>query len=94
MLSFPVHIRRHYERVTDSAEAKAVKDRRSLVLWMWRAHNEVNGRLAKIEAKYGHSSTGDAAFPKVRLLADVHLICVIQQHETAYVLSAVLCVGW
>jgi hypothetical protein len=35
------------------------------VLWLWRAHNEVNGRLAKIEAKYGHSSTGDAAFPKV-----------------------------
>ncbi|WIA44355.1 hypothetical protein OEZ86_007138 [Tetradesmus obliquus] len=58
--------KRHYERVSDSAEAKAVKDRRGAVLWLWRAHNEVNGRLAKIEAKYGHSSTGDAAFPKVQ----------------------------
>jgi hypothetical protein len=31
------------------------------------AHNEVNEQLAKIEAEYRHSSTGDAAFPKIRL---------------------------
>jgi hypothetical protein len=71
------HRRRHYERVTDSAEAKAVKDRRSAVLWVWRAHNEVNERLAKIEAKYGHSSTGDAAFPKVRVWSLLPGVCLV-----------------
>lgn len=50
----------------DSKEAAAVKTRRSAVLWLWRAHNEVNERLAVIERKYGHSSTGDAAYPKVQ----------------------------
>lgn len=52
--------------MVDAAEAAAVKTRRDAVLWVWKAHNEVNSRLAFIEKKYGHSSTGDAAFPKVQ----------------------------
>lgn len=57
--------RKHFERVTSSSEAAAVASQRDAVLWVWRAHNEVNDRLAVIEKKYGHSSTGDAAYPKV-----------------------------
>jgi hypothetical protein len=45
--------------------AYAMTHAHARAVWVWRAHDEVNERLAKIEAKYGHSSTGDAAFPKV-----------------------------
>ncbi|PNH10555.1 Sulfhydryl oxidase 1 [Tetrabaena socialis] len=55
---------KHFGRILTSPEASAVKDRRSLVLWLWRVHNEVNERLRSIEAKYGHSTTGDPVFPK------------------------------
>ncbi len=38
------------------------QDKRSLVLWLWRVHNEVNDRLRFIENKYGHSTTGGGVY--------------------------------
>ncbi|GLI70948.1 hypothetical protein VaNZ11_016047 [Volvox africanus] len=55
---------KHFGRILASPEAAAVTDRRSLSLWLWRVHNEVNERLRGIEAQYGHSTTGDPEFPK------------------------------
>ncbi|GFR41875.1 hypothetical protein Agub_g2658, partial [Astrephomene gubernaculifera] len=55
---------KHFGRILTSPEAAAVRDRRSLVMWLWRVHNEVNQRLRGVESKYGHSTTGDPEFPK------------------------------
>ncbi|GIL80652.1 hypothetical protein Vretimale_9193 [Volvox reticuliferus] len=55
---------KHFGRILASPEAAAVTDRRTLSLWLWRVHNEVNERLRGIEAQYGHSTTGDPEFPK------------------------------
>lgn len=57
---------RHFAKVLDSGAAKSVRTRKDLVLWLWSVHNEVNSRLAEIEKRYGHSSTGDPAFPKLQ----------------------------
>jgi hypothetical protein len=53
------------------------------MFWVWRAHNEVNERLVQIKTELGHSSTGDAAFPKVRSCLEhtqVAPLLVLWQH--------------
>lgn len=47
-------------------EVDTLKSRKDAVLWLWKTHNEVNARLADIEKKYGHSSSGDPKFPKIQ----------------------------
>lgn len=51
----------HFVEMTEQADAEAVSSRRDAVLWMWKAHNQVNGRLQKQEED---GKDGDPAFPK------------------------------
>lgn len=51
----------HFIEMTEQAEAEGVRSRRDAVLWMWKAHNQVNGRLEKQEEE---GKDGDPAFPK------------------------------
>ncbi|KXZ42884.1 hypothetical protein GPECTOR_113g296 [Gonium pectorale] len=55
---------RHFSKILAAPEAAALSDRRQLALWLWRVHNEVNERLRGIETRYGHSTSGDPAYPK------------------------------
>lgn len=70
LLSFNKHFflcepcQKHFGKMLTAPESKAVTSKEALVTWLWRAHNEVNGRLKVIESKYGHSTTGDPAYPK------------------------------
>lgn len=51
----------HFVEMTEQPEAESVSSRRDAVLWMWKAHNQVNGRLQKQEKD---GKDGDPAFPK------------------------------
>jgi hypothetical protein len=35
-------------QITNTAEAAAVRSKREGVLWLWKAHNEVNSRLKQV----------------------------------------------
>ncbi|XP_024523489.1 sulfhydryl oxidase 2 isoform X2 [Selaginella moellendorffii] len=52
--------RDHFLTMSTSA-ADSINSRRDLVLWFWRAHNQVNKRVGDAEAE---SKTGDPKFPK------------------------------
>ena len=54
--------RDHFLTLTSAPPAARVRTPRDFALWLWRAHNVVNARLAAEEAEGG---TGDPAFPKV-----------------------------
>lgn len=54
--------RTHFLVITYGFE-RTVRTRRDAVLYLWRAHNEVNARVAKLEAEHGD---GDPAFPKAQ----------------------------
>jgi len=58
--------KKHFERVVASTSLDALKTRKEAVIWLWTTHNEVNQRLAEVERKYGHSSTGDPGHPKIQ----------------------------
>lgn len=49
----------HFQTMADARRLWDVSGRDEAVLWLWRAHNEVNARLAG-------DATEDAAFPKVQ----------------------------
>jgi thiol oxidase len=51
----------HFAAMASSPGASAVRSGADARLWAWRAHNEVNDRLAAVEAAAGG---GDAAHPK------------------------------
>eukprot|EP00891_Asterochloris_glomerata_P002704 jgi/Astpho2/2704/Aster-00890 len=53
----------HFMMMAERPDALDVTSRRDAVLWMWKAHNEVNARLARQEKL---SVQGDPAFPKVQ----------------------------
>jgi hypothetical protein len=40
--------RTHFMTITSTTEAAAVRSRRDGVLWLWKAHNEVNARLQQV----------------------------------------------
>eukprot|EP00239_Pterosperma_sp_CCMP1384_P008996 CAMPEP_0197867964 /NCGR_PEP_ID=MMETSP1438-20131217/45033_1 /TAXON_ID=1461541 /ORGANISM="Pterosperma sp., Strain CCMP1384" /LENGTH=399 /DNA_ID=CAMNT_0043486641 /DNA_START=669 /DNA_END=1868 /DNA_ORIENTATION=+ len=53
--------RTHFLQMAGTDEALTVKSYEEAVLWMWKAHNVVNIRLATEEAE---TRTGDPEFPK------------------------------
>eukprot|EP01018_Ginkgo_biloba_P027215 Gb_28602 [translate_table: standard] len=53
--------RQHFYKMCSSVK-EPINTRYDFVLWLWRAHNEVNERLIKEEAVLG---TGDPKFPKM-----------------------------
>ncbi|GBF96297.1 hypothetical protein Rsub_09092 [Raphidocelis subcapitata] len=55
---------KHFKSMLSRPEAQAVVSRRDGVLWLWKAHNEVNARLARVESEHGGSSSGDPQHPK------------------------------
>jgi hypothetical protein len=60
---------RHFTELVSRPAADAVAasgGRDAAVLWLWRAHNEVNARLAAVEREHGGSSSGDPAVTKVQ----------------------------
>ncbi|KAI8476383.1 MAG: hypothetical protein J3K34DRAFT_516537 [Monoraphidium minutum] len=54
----------HFLEMLARPEAQAVTTRRDVAMWLWRAHNEVNARLALAERENGHSTSGDPRAPK------------------------------
>lgn len=58
--------RKHFIQVTSTPEAAAVRTRRDGVLWLWRAHNEVNARLQKVGLVVLHRSVPPRALGALR----------------------------
>lgn len=54
----------HFTALLESEAAKRVKTRRDAILWLWRAHNEVNVRLME-EEKIRASASSDPLHPKI-----------------------------
>lgn len=52
---------RHFTARIDKPDAALVTSRRDAVMWIWSVHNEVNARLARVEAEQG---SGDPLFRK------------------------------
>lgn len=53
----------HFYELLQTPDALSMKTQRDVVMWLWKAHNRVNGRLAAEEKQEG---TQDPDFPKIQ----------------------------
>ena len=58
--------RAHFLAMAAEVPRGEIVTARDAQLWMWRAHNEVNARLAAREARGEGAGSGDPAFPKAQ----------------------------
>ncbi|KAL3143049.1 hypothetical protein ABBQ38_003324 [Trebouxia sp. C0009 RCD-2024] len=71
----------HFVTMTEQPDAESVTTRRDAVLWMWKAHNQVNARLERQEED---GKDGDPAFPKQQWPpADLCPLCHLPSSQSA-----------